>query len=126
MYSMVEKFYGDIGEMALLPLEAYFNAVRSIPYRKDPPGTETVARPSAILRMPAADCKKKSILIAAWCKANGIPYRLIACSALRNRRVHHVFPDARINGEYRPLDATYPSYRPFQVRPYTKLEVLSR
>jgi hypothetical protein len=126
MYRLVEAFHGDIGALAGRSLPEYFSFVKRIPYLRDRKGTETVARPRLLLtEFPALDCKKKAILIAAWCKAHGIPYRFVACSERPDRMIHHVFPQAAIGRRWRNLDATYPKYRMFEKKPrLTRAEVL--
>lgn len=126
MYRMVEQFHGDIGGMAGRPLAEFFGYVKQLPYQRDKRGSETVARPALLLsEFLALDCKKKAILIAAWCKANGIPYRFIACSERPDKMIHHVFPQAAIGKKWRNLDATYSKYRLFQKKPgLTRAEVL--
>lgn len=113
--------------MASRPLPEYFGYVKRLPYLRDMRGTETVARPRLLLtEFPALDCKKKAILIAAWCKANGIPYRFIACSERPDKRIHHVFPQALMGQRWRNLDATYAKYKLFQKKPrLTRAEVLN-
>jgi hypothetical protein len=118
MYRLVEKFHGDLGPLARLPLPQFFHLVRKIPYQRDKQGQETIARPAMLLgpaaEFPALDCKKKGILIASWLRANGIPYRLMACGQFPAKKFHHVFPQGAIGGRWRNLDATYPHYRMFQ------------
>lgn len=128
MYRMVR--YGaegnDLGELAKMPLPSFFNKVRSIPYKRDIKGRETVARPSLLLKeFPALDCKKKAILMGAWCHANGVPFRFIAVSENPSRRFHHVFLLAKIGNQWRPIDATYPHYKLFEKKPrVTRWEIL--
>jgi len=128
MYRMVR--YGaegnDLGGLAKMPLPSFFDKVRSIPYKRDIKGRETVARPSLLLKeFPALDCKKKAILMGAWCLANEIPFRFIAVSENPSRRFHHVFLLANFFGQWRPIDATYPHYKLFEKKPrVTRWEIL--
>jgi len=126
MYRMVEQFAGDIGDLASLPLSDYFDQVKRKPYARDVKGSETVARPSLLLsEFLRLDCKKKAILIAAWLKKNGVPYRFIACSENPDGKIHHVFPQGKIGGAWRNLDATYAKYNLFDKKPrLTRAEVL--
>lgn len=128
MYRMVEDYHGDIGAWANRPLTEYFGMVKRLPYQRDKRGEETVARPSLLFKeFPALDCKKKGILIAAWLRSQGIPYRFIACSERPDGKIHHVFCQGVLDGKWRNLDATYSKYRMFQKKPLlTKAEVLGR
>lgn len=122
-------YFGSNGRRvsaAALPLVEYFNYVKNIPYRRDPKPREIIARPLHIANFQnlGADCKKKSIMIAAWLKRNNIPFRFIASSRRKDKRVHHVFPQGRIAGQWVNLDATYKRNRIAMPRIDTKQEVL--
>lgn len=111
-----------------LTIEQAFEAVRKMPYRRDVKPTEVVARPEIIMRNSplGIDCKKKAILLSAYMKRRGLPFRLIASSKKRNRRIHHVFPQMNVAGKWHNMDATYSHYRPFQLKNVTRAEVLTR
>ena len=70
------------------------------------------------------DCKKKTILIGAYLKLNGIPYRLVATSKRPDGHCTHVFPQGFIAGEWINLDATYPTYQIGQSKIVTNFQVL--
>ena len=126
MYWLVNQFAADIGNYAQMPLNRYFDFVRKIPYRRDKKGEEWVVRPGLLLKeFPYMDCKKKGTLIGAWLRMNGIPFRFIGASELPSGRIHHVFPQAMINGEWLNVDATYPHYKLFAHKPrLTRAEIL--
>ncbi len=128
MYRLVEMGHAanDLGELAKMPLPLFFDKVRKIPYRRDPKGKETVARPSLLLKeFPEMDCKKKAILMAAWLKKNNVPFRFIAVSEIPSKKFHHVFVIARVSGAWRNVDATYPHYTLFQKKPrVTRRQIL--
>ena len=138
MHRIIRRYSSDLNDVfvkrngRLVPLTGLtvlemFDIVRRIPYRRDIHNIEVVARPFKIIsESPAGmDCKKKSILMASYCREAGIPFRLIASSRRRDRRIHHVFPQGLLNGSYRNLDATYPEYRPFEEKAITAAEVLN-
>lgn len=129
---LVERFAGDLSRyyvkrkgraVALdkLPLNEYFDVVRTIPYQQDTAPVEVVARPRILLDKARGglDCKKKSLLVAAYCQRRGIPWRLVASSRRPDRKYHHVFPQGLfrqggMSGEasrWVNLDATYASNR---------------
>lgn len=143
MYDLIERFSGDLDivkvsrrgravPLSSLDLPSYYNLVRSIPYRRDREPVEVVSRPYHIFRHRSLgmDCKKKAILLGAYCKRNGIPYRLVASSRRPDKRMHHVFPQGMIqlSGNTSPqwvnLDATYPNYRLGMQKQATAAEVL--
>lgn len=126
MYSLVRSFASDLGSLANMPLPQFFDVIRKLPYIRDKRGQEVVARPALILKeFPAIDCKKKAILIASYLQLHGIPFRFVASSIRKDRRIHHVFTQAEISGEWRNVDPTYRHYRLFEPkRGITKIEIL--
>lgn len=120
---MVRQYAGDLDYFGFngLPLsgmepERFFDVVRRIPYRRDIHGTEIVSRPYHIIKNAALgmDCKKKSVLIGAYAHRNKIPYRFVTISRRPDRRIHHIYPQLKINGEWQNYDATYAEYKPNQ------------
>lgn len=137
MHRLIKQYSGDLHAIYVrkdgklvpfssLSLMEAFDIIRRIPYRRDIKPIEVISRPNGILKNAAVgmDCKKKAILIAAYLKERGIPYRLIASSRKPNRRIHHVFSQVNIAGEWMNADATYPHYQLFQQKPVTRAEVL--
>lgn len=139
MHRLIDQYYTDLDKISLsmsgesvplskLSLQEYFDMVRRIPYRRDIKQIEVVARPRKILKQSkdGCDCKKKAILMASWCKRNGLPFRLIASSRLPSGRIHHVFPQCKMSprSEWINIDATYPKYRIGEKKKITKAEVL--
>lgn len=139
IYQIVNEFYLDLHSVMVpvkkrgqtlrasdLSLQEFFDIVRNIPYRRDPRPVEVVARPYYLFKHQklGIDCKKKAILIASYLKANGIPFRFIGSSNRPDRRIHHIFPQALIDGEYKNVDATYSQYRLFQPKNVTAWEEL--
>jgi len=109
-----------------LSINAFFDVVRKIPYRRDNPPVEVVGRPKIIAEnaMIGMDCKKKAVFISSYMRENKIPYRLIASSKKKNRQFHHVFPQIEIQGTWKNFDATYGHYRPFEKKIVTNAEVI--
>jgi hypothetical protein len=134
MHALVERYYRDLDFVELngqsvgeLALEKFFDLVKNIEYQLDPEPLEVVARPYYIFkyRSHGMDCKKKSILIGAWCRMNNIQYRFMGSSNRPDGDIHHVFPMAKIGGRWRVVDATYPENRLFEPKKnVTALEVL--
>jgi len=137
MHSLIRRFARDLEKVHIrragkliplsdLTLRQFFTYVRKIPYRRDTKPVEVISRPRYILQYQGLgmDCKKKAILVGAWAKVNGTPWRLIASSTRGDKRVHHVFPQVKLNGRWRNVDATYKHYRPFQHKRVTFAEVL--
>lgn len=137
MYRLIEKFFPDVHKILVkrcgnvkpfssLNIEEAFDMVKNIPYRMDKPPIEVISRPAYIMRNSGLgmDCKKKAILLSAYLKSRGIPYRLIASSKRPSGRIHHVFPQVNIAGQWLNYDATYSHYKPFEKKFVTKAEVL--
>ncbi len=138
MYYLINKYNNDLDKIYVrkngqyrpvssLTLQEYFNIIRRIPYRRDKKPIEVVARPKHIFkhRNLGMDCKKKAVMISSYLKNNGIPYRLASSSKKINKRIHHVFPQMYLNGEWMNVDATYPHYKIFAPKTVTKFEVLN-
>lgn len=134
MYQLASIFWPDLGKHLGKSFPQWFDYVRRIPYLNDAekfkdPAVELVGRPSILLDrsfMPRLDCKKKSILIGAYCEGNRIPWRLIAISELPSRRVHHVFPMVKFGRIWATADPTLPGYRIAQGKSFTHAEELAR
>lgn len=137
MHRLIEQYSSDINSILVnrngkklpfsaLSLQEVFDVVRNIPYRRDTPPVEVISRPAKILQNSnvGMDCKKKAIVIAAYLKNRKIPFRLIGSSRKKNKRIHHVFPQVKIAGEWLNMDATYSHYRPFEIKQVTKAEVI--
>ncbi len=126
MYHYAANYFSDLGPLAALSLPAFFDLVRKIPYLKDPRGKEIVARPALLLKeFPALDCKKKAILIGAYCIANKIPFRFVASSVRKDAKAHHVYPQIKVGDGFKNVDATYSHYRLYQPKSgLTKADVL--
>lgn len=135
MYRLIDQYSGDIDFIMVrgIPLSSFnlfdfFNFVKNIPYRKDISGIEVVSRPAKIIdkKNVGMDCKKKSILISSYLKQRGIPFRLIASSKRPDKRIHHVFPQMKIDGKWMNMDATYSDYKPLELKKVTRAEVLKK
>lgn len=137
MYHFATDYAGDIGFGAAMPFPLWHAKVGAIPYQSDdelfPPDEngviEVVARPAYLLNpsmWPAIDCKKKAILIGAWCAANKVPFLFVASSENPDREIHHVLPVVEMGNGWVTADATFPGYRIGQAYPITRAEELRR
>lgn len=91
--------------------QTVFRYVADLPYHRDPPGQETVARPIYLLQpdWTPRDCDDKTVLIGAWAELHGLPWRIVVSSKRDDKRPHHVFPEVKLPGlGWTPMDATYP------------------
>jgi len=133
MERLTRKFSGDIRYFRMngtplneLPLDHYYRVIAEIPYKRDLSGIEVVTRPYLVLSgKQSADCKKKAILISSYLQNNGIPYRFKAVSSRKNGELHHVIVEAKINGKWIEIDATYPKNQLFQKVKWTNAKLLS-
>ena len=110
MEKLVRSFSSDIGEKKEWPLAKFYNYVKNLEFRPDPQGHESISRPSLSMlpNWPWRDCDDKSILIGSFCFENGIPFKFQASSKRPDKKLHHVFVIAKIDGRECVLDATYP------------------
>lgn len=116
MRRLVKNYWKDLGNYIEMPLNNFFEFVKRIPYTEDN-AAEIIARPGIILNSAYADCKKKAILLASWAEAHGIPWRFLAISERPDKQIHHVFPQFKINGIWKNIDATYPEFVIFEGKP---------
>jgi len=110
-----------------LSLEEMFDFVKDIPYKTDIEPSEIIGRPKILLEGAdgGLDCKKKAILMAAWCEVNGTPWELFGSSIRKDKDIHHVFPGVCLNGKtWTNIDATYPENRIGERKNVTAAEVL--
>lgn len=128
MYRMTESYGSDLGSLALLSFEDFFNHVRAIPYRKEPGRFQLLARQSWTQNGlgPIIACANKSILIGSWAYLHKLPYRYVAVAKFINQPFSHVFPQVYIAGKWQNADATYPWHQPFQEREFQRVEILRR
>lgn len=118
MYRMANQYWMDLGSFLAWPFSAWFDYVRLIPYQSDSsrfPGRiiELVSRPAYLLDrgiFPTIDCKKKAILIGAWARAHGFPYRFLAVSMDEDGHIHHVFPQIDFGRGWVTADATFADF----------------
>lgn len=110
--------------LSRLNLGNYYDYVRAIPYKQDRKPIEVIGRPLRLVMLPKLDCKKKAVMIGSYADLKNIPYRFIASSSRPDRRIHHVYPELFISGEWVSYDATYPDYYIGQEKFITAKEVL--
>lgn len=111
MRAIVNRYYGDIKEpLKNMDLLELFNFVKNQPYRRDPAGREIIPRPLYTLRYGSRlgrDCKKQAIIIAAWARANSLPFKFVVVSTEPEKTPHHVFTSVFWGGRWVDVDATY-------------------
>lgn len=112
-----------------LSFDLYFDFIKNLKYKRDKEPVERVGRPAWIIGYcgnggHGLDCKKKAVMIASWLYLHGIPYRFIGSSSRKDREIHHIFPQALINGTWVNVDATYPDYHIGQEKTVTAKEIL--
>jgi len=129
IYDISNRYAGDLDlcyyrDRALSDLkpEEIYGVVRRIEYEQDIPGTEVIMRPIHIMRLNKGDCKKKTTLLGSYALLRGIPFRYACTSKKPDGRIHHIFPQFCINGEYINYDATYPWYRIGEPKIVTNVE----
>jgi len=138
MLRICQKYHSDVSAFDNYSLNQFFDLVRSLEYRKDPPGIEHISRPAVLLKKDAAfrDCDDKSCLIAAFLirRNNSFktkndrfktPWRFVATSNRRSGDLSHVVVEAVINGKPRIIDATYPKNEFYRAAVYTNFKPIT-
>jgi hypothetical protein len=122
MYNLCYAYNGDLQVIWLkkgngsqcplseLPLRTFYDFCRKIPYKEDTRPVEVIGRPLELVRLPAMDCKKKSVMMGSYASFKKIPFRFIASSNRPSGQIHHVYPELFINGKWVTYDATYSNY----------------
>jgi hypothetical protein len=130
MVRLVKTYHEDVAPFDNLTLSEYYSLIKKIPYRLDPQTMEYVQRPkysigSWQLNTPC-DCDDKAICIGAWLYRKGIPFQFLAVSLRADKKLHHATLRAKINGEWKIIDATYPKNVLFKTKPITKAVKISQ
>lgn len=109
MKRIARQYAADMAPYASLNLSEIHELVKNIPYRKDPPGVETVKRPYYTLHRlgPGGDCDDKAVVIAAWALLNKFPVKFVCSGRWAKKPLHHVYAQVYINGSWIKVDATY-------------------
>jgi len=120
------KNNGRLTPLAQLSLKSFFDIIKRIPYRKDRRPIEQVKRPLLTILDNKADCKKKSIIIAAYCEIKKIKYRFMTTSSLPSGNIHHVYVQVfnPKKNKWLNVDSTYNYNKLFELKPVTNWEVL--
>jgi len=123
MAEFTEKYSGDLSGIMVGNFTGFYDAICRIPYKEDSQEVEVIARPKWILKMGGADCKKKSILIASFCRENNIPVRFVVMSNRADKMPHHIYTEIFSGSKWIAADATYYGNRIGQREPETYREV---
>ena len=104
----VDKYYKDLSLYNSMTFGEFYTFVCNIPYFEDQE-IELIKRPQYIIKDNLADCKKKSLLVASWCRLIGLNCRLVVCSHSPNKVPHHIYTEVeeRLGKEWISCDATY-------------------
>jgi transglutaminase-like putative cysteine protease len=113
MKIIAETYREDVAEYASMNLLDFYTMVKDIPYKYDMVCGklgEILQRPQYTLNRNGAggDCDDKAIVMASYAILNKIPYRFKAVGKIPNGAVSHVYTEFQIEGEWIPVDATYP------------------
>ena len=110
-----------------MPFGDYYRMIANLPYVADPKGKETLSRPKYTLDpdYEPRDCDDKAILLGAWLYANRVPFRFIAVSGHKSKKLHHVFVQLDWCGKSVHADATYSKNTLGYVKDWTKIVDIS-
>lgn len=128
MYRIAEQHANDLGSLGLLPMVAFFQRVRALPYYKEPGRFQFLSSPKWTLSglSPVVACANKSILCGAWAKLHSVPFRFVASGPQRNQPYSHVFTQFYLDGSWKSFDPTYSWHEPFFERTFARVEILKR
>jgi len=104
----------DIAFLGTLSIQEYYDKIKNIPYKFDLDSkgnlVEILQRPLYTLNGQGygGDCDDKAICMASWAHLNGLPFRFKAVGKTLNGKLHHVYPEILMNGQWLVCDATYP------------------
>lgn len=116
MHRMINLYYRDMAPWASLSYPEFFEVMKNIPFKEDPPNIELIKRPFYTMKRigPGGDCDDKTIAVCSWAKLSQIPYKIVGVG---NRKpgqskksrilLSHVYPELYIGGKWIPFDATY-------------------
>ena len=125
--------WSELGNLKNLSLADFFNRVKNIRFKLDPKFREITSSPRYLINprlFSGMDCKKKAVLVQSWLKSRGIKTRLIGVSEREDKKIHHIFPQAKLEtnqgNKWFNVDATYPQYSLFAPKPkVTRAQVLA-
>jgi transglutaminase-like putative cysteine protease len=84
---------------------AIFEWIRdNVKYVKDPVGVEMITTPQKLIETGAGDCDCLSMLLAAMVESIGIPARFVAIQTKPEMGYNHVYPEAKIDGNWIAFD----------------------
>ncbi|AKP27738.1 hypothetical protein [Leptospira interrogans] len=108
VFRFAYQYPQDLGIYLEKNIYDLYNFVRSLPYRADPPGIETISRFkfTRLPWFPIRDCDDKTIPILSWAIFHNVPCRAVVCG--QAERPHHIYPEISLNGHWHTVDATYP------------------
>lgn len=136
MLRICREYNSDLNGFDTCTLNQFFDVVRSLEYRKDPPGVEHLSRPAVLMTKGAAfrDCDDKALLIGSFLFRKNhaaknerfrIPWRFVATSSRKSGDLSHVVVEAVINGKPRIIDATYPKNEFYRKAVYTNFKPIT-
>jgi hypothetical protein len=110
MVGVVEQYYLDLSRFQSTPILEFYRRVRAIPYCVEFGVYQNLQRPGYTLNGhgPFTACANKAIAIASYLKLKQIPYRFKIVSDEIGEPFHHVFAEGFFDGNWVPMDATYP------------------
>ncbi len=128
MKRLIETYWQDLCEYGIRSIDEAFEFVKSVPYKEDKESPECnyadecVKRPLKVLIHKGGDCDDHTILLAAFMKSLNVPYRIVTVSYHPDLAQEHTYLEVKVPWVDRwvPLDATYPTNRPYNEKPFTK------
>jgi hypothetical protein len=114
-----KEYYQDIKDYDK-PFTEFFNFIKDIPYKPDPPGDELVMRPLRLFERNAGDCDDKTVAFMSYFIYHNLTTGFSLVSQSDKRNYHHIFCFVVVDGQKLDIDATYSKNRPFEKREWKK------
>lgn len=127
IYNVARKFWPDLLEFKDWSLPQFYDYVHAIPFISDDVYDtekihfEVLLRPGYLLNRDIfsfLDCKKKTVLLAAFAEMQDWDWILIATSEDPGFDPHHIFLLLWDGDDWRPVDANLPEDYLFKPKPY--------
>lgn len=123
IYRLARDYTADVKPLRWDSILAIFNAVKSLPYRRDETApecggaAECVKRPALTLAL-GGDCDDKAVLAGSALSLLGVPWRVVTTSYSPDGEMSHVYLEVLITGKWFPFDATHADNRLGEEAPF--------
>lgn len=114
-FRLARTYAADVDEYNFRDFVDAYAYVRDLPFIENPPGVQLVTRPAFCLsprwRLNRV-CVDKTTALGAFAERRRIKYRwaVVGEDLDNSKNPHHIYPEFFIEGQWIPMDATYPEH----------------